>query len=307
MSMRERFSAVTNDLIDADPRVALVLADIGAGEFGAAAHRHPSRVVNVGIREQLMVGVAAGLAREGLRPIVHSYAPFLIERAYEQIKLDLGHQDLGAVLVSVGGSFDASSEGRTHQAPEDVAVLGALPGWDIYVPGHPDELETLLRHAVSGKGRAYVRLSASANRNAVAVRPGEFAVVRTGSRSAVTIVAVGPMLDPVLEATPDIDATVLYATTVRPFDRSTLRRQARSGDVIVVEPYLAGTSAHEVASAFEHQPHRQLSLGVPSAEHRHYGEASRHAEAHGLDAAGIGRSVRRFLDAAGGCFGLHVA
>src|SRR5438093_1617407 len=110
-------------------RVAMVFAEIGVGEMP----RHP-RMFNVGIREQLMISVAAGLALEGYRPVVHSYAPFVVERPYEQIKLDLGHQDVGAILVSTGASYDSAYSGRTHQAPEDVAVLSALPGWTIHVP-----------------------------------------------------------------------------------------------------------------------------------------------------------------------------
>ena len=113
--MRETFIATTSALLDEDPRTAVVLADISAEPFAPAARRHPDRVVNVGIREQLMVGVAGGLALTGLRPYVHSYAPFLIDRAYEQIKLDLGHQDSGAVLVSIGASYDGAAEGYTHQ------------------------------------------------------------------------------------------------------------------------------------------------------------------------------------------------
>jgi transketolase len=307
-SMRTRFASVIRQILDEDPHSAVVLADIGTGDFAADMRRHADRVINVGIREQLMIGVAAGLALEGFRPIAHSYAPFLVERAYEQIKLDLGHQDVGAVLVSVGASFDAATEGRTHQAPADVALLAALPGWDIHVPGHPTEAEALLRSSFNGSGRSYVRLSAAANAAPVAVQPGRFATVRSGSPDGVTVLAVGPMLDPVLAAVADIDATVLYAATVRPFDHASLRSHAHGGEVVLVEPYLEGTSAAAAAEALIDRPHRMLSLGVPPVEHRRYGTPDDHAAAHGLDAAGIRRAVGRFLTAAThSCDDRHVA
>jgi transketolase len=110
------------------------------------------------------------------------------------------------------------------------------------------------------------------------------------------VVAVGPMLSPVLEAVADLDVTVAYATTVRPFDASGLRAlEAGSGAVVLVEPYLAGTSSHAVASALTSRPHRLLSLGVPRGELRRYGTPAEHAAFHGLDAAGIRRSVTGFL------------
>ena len=140
-TMRERFAAVTSDLLAADPRLAVVLADISADLFRPAAARHPDRVINVGIREQLLVSVAGGLSLAGMRPIAHTFASFLVERPFEQIKLDLNHQAAaaGAVLVSAGASYDYSDSGRTHQSPGDVALLGTLPGWTVHVPGHPDE------------------------------------------------------------------------------------------------------------------------------------------------------------------------
>src|SRR4051794_34248523 len=194
MTMRKRFYRLAGEALDADPRVAVVFAEIGVGEMP----RHP-RFYNVGIREQLMVGVAAGLALEGYRPIVHSYAPFLVERPYEQIKLDLGHQDLGAVLVSCGASYDASREGRTHLAPEDVAALAALPGWTIEVPGHVEESERMLARALDNNDRVYIRLTEETN---AAPLDGEhLTVVRRGSDEAPLVLAVGPALDPVLEAT----------------------------------------------------------------------------------------------------------
>jgi transketolase len=288
--MRQRFYEVAADLLGSDPRVAVVLAEIGAGEL----RPHP-RLFNVGIREQLMVGVAAGLALEGIRPFVHSYAPFLVERPFEQVKLDLVHQGVGAVLVSTGGSYDGARSGRTHQSPADVALLRALPGWTIHVPGHPDEVERFMRCAAAGDGNVYVRLSDEVN--ASAVDEDGLVVVRGGSAGAPLVVAVGPTLDQVLTATADLDVSVGYLSTVLPFDSSGLRAGLRGRDVILVEPYLAGTSAAEVAAALTDRPHRLLALGVANDEIRRYGTGPEHRALHELDADGIRAAIDGFVAA----------
>lgn len=94
-TMRDRFAPVLSQILDEDPRVAVVLAEIGAAPFAGAARRHPERVINVGIREQLLVGAGAGLALAGMRPVMHTFASFLVERPFEQVKLDFGHQGVG--------------------------------------------------------------------------------------------------------------------------------------------------------------------------------------------------------------------
>ncbi|MET8700255.1 transketolase [Kitasatospora sp. NPDC004723] len=304
-TMRDRFIATTSRLLDEDPRLALVLADISAAGFAPAAERHPDRLINVGIREQLLIGATAGLAFTGLRPIAHTFASFLVERPFEQVKLDLGHQGVGAVLVSAAGSYDWPAGGRTHMAPGDVALLATLPDWTVHVPGHPDEAEQVLRHAVAdGDRKVYVRLSDHSNERATAIEPGRFTVVRSGTRG--TVVAVGPMLDAVLAATENLDVTVLYAATVRPFDAAALRAATesaatesaateRSADVVLVEPYLAGTSANEAHEALADRPHRLLALGVPRAEHRQYGSIPEHLAAYGLDAHGLRDRIGAFL------------
>jgi transketolase len=295
-TMRERFVAIATDLLDSDPRIAVVLADITASQFGPAAARHPERVINVGIREQLLVGVTGGLALAGLRPIAHTFPSFLVERPFEQIKLDLGHQDAGAVLVSYGGSYDMPAEGRTHQAPGDVALLDTLDGWTIHVPGHPDEAERLLRDAAARDDRVYLRLSGETNGAPQPVMPGRLLPVRTGRRG--TVVAAGPMLQPVLDAVAGLDLTVMYAATVRPFDASALRRAVTASDttdVVLVEPYLAGTSNREVDEALLDLPHRVLGLGVGRAELRRYGTPAEHATAHGLDPTSLRERIARFL------------
>ncbi|WP_103545876.1 transketolase family protein, partial [Streptomyces sp. SM1] len=262
-SMRDRFAPVVTRLLDEDPRVAVVLAEIGVDGFGEAVRRHPDRVVNAGIREQLLVGAAAGMALTGLRPVVHTFASFLVERPFDQVKLDLGHQGVGAVLVSAAASFDWPAGGYTHMAPGDVALLDTLDGWTVHVPGHPDEAETLVRHAVAaGDDKVYVRLSLQSNARGLPVDGERLRTVREG-RSGV-VVAVGPMLDAVLDATEGLDLTVLFATTVRPFDAAGLRHAtaAAGTDVVLVEPYLAGTSTAAANDALADVPHRVLGLGV---------------------------------------------
>jgi transketolase len=294
-TMRDRFMRVTSELLDSDPRVAVVLADIGADSFEPARQRHPDRVINLGIREQLLIGVTSGLALSGLRPVAHTFAPFLVERPFEQIKLDIVHQGVGAVLVSAGGSFDYPFYGRTHQAPGDVALLDTLPGWTVHVPGHPDEAEAQLRAAVTADGPVYLRLSVPANAAPFPVRPGELAVLRTGR--AGTVLAVGPMADAVLAATAGLDVTVLYATTIRPFDAHTLRATLSNPDVVLVEPYLAGTSVPFVAEALSDIPHRVLALGVGRQELRRYGTPAQHIAAHSLDAVSLRARIAGFLSA----------
>jgi transketolase len=272
--MRNRFVRTTTALLDEDPRTALVLADISADLFAESAVRHPDRVLNMGIREQLMVSAAGGLAMTGLRPIVHSYATFTVDRVYEQIKLDLNHQGVGAVLVSVGASYDGSGYGYTHFSPADVALLDTLDGWTVLVPGHPDEVETMLRAAAAHDGRVYVRLSTQQNE-----QPQQ-----TTSR-----------LDPVLKGTAGLDVAVAYTNTPRPFDAAGLRELASpAAKVVLVEPYLAGTSSRLAAEALQGVPHQLLALGVGRADLRRYGSPADHARWHGLDAAGLRASIREF-------------
>ncbi|WP_374293665.1 transketolase family protein [Streptomyces olivochromogenes] len=298
-AMRERFAEVTTDLLGSHERLSVVTADLSARLFDEARAAHPDRVINLGIREQLLIGVAGGLALAGMRPIAHSFAPFLIERPFEQIKLDLNHQGVGAILVSAGASYDIAGGGRTHQSPGDVALLSTLPGWTIHVPGHPDEAEAQLRAAVRGDDPVYLRLSNQSNARPLAPvgRPG-FHVLRRGG--AATVLAVGPLADSVLAATEGLDVTVLYAATVRPFDTATLRAvlaDQPEANVVLAEPYLAGTSAAEVAEALVDRPHRLLSLGVARDEVRGYGTPRQHAIAHGLGSAGMRLRITRFLAA----------
>ena len=291
-SMRQRFVRVVGDLLAEDERVAVVLAVISRGLFEQAGltTRYPDRIIDVGIREQAQIGVAGGLAIEGFLPIATGYAPFLVERPFEQIKLAFGHQGVRAILASVGASYDSAGSGRTHHAPEDVALMGTLPGWQIHVPGTPAELEVAMRAAHASPASTYVRMGLEANRTPHAERSGEVSTIRRGSQGAPTVLAVGPVADVTLAATADLDVTVLYTMTPRPLDGRGLRSGVTGQEITLVEPYLAGTSVHAVAEVFSDTPMIIRSHGIVDPELRRYGTVAEHRAAHRLDAIGI-RSV----------------
>ncbi|WP_299571075.1 transketolase [uncultured Williamsia sp.] len=298
---RTRFAETALALVDDDPDTTVVYAEIAGQWFGDDAVTRPDRVVNVGIREQLLVDAAAGMALAGAFPIAHTFAPFLVERAYEQVKLGFGHQDVDGLLVSTGGSVDMASMGRTHQTDADVALMSAVPGFAVHVPGTADEVEQLMRRAHRVRGRHYVRVTAQQNTRSFDVDTPDLHVARPGS-GALVMVAVGPVLDATLAAaetiadTTDLDPTVLYTATVRPFDGAGLRRLSGPvPDIVLVEPYLAGTSGHEVAAAVRDRPHRLLALGFGREELRRYGTPEDHIRAAGLDADGITRAVADFV------------
>jgi transketolase len=261
--------------------------------FDEVAAEAPTRVLDVGIAEQCMVGVAAGLAMTGFRPIVHTITPFLVERPYEQIKADLVLQRLPAVLVSTGASYDYAGGGGTHSGHGDVAVLHALPDVEIHVPGTGAELESLLRRTHRRDAVTYLRMSTSDNGVSLVDEPGGSVVLRRGT--AATIVAVGPMLGPVLTATEGLDVTVLYTATVRPFDGAALAAVAGDAPVVTVEPYAGEVLLPAVLAALAPRPVRIVPIAVPRAIAGHYGTAADHDRTHRLDPASLRERIAAVL------------
>jgi transketolase len=281
-TMGRRFVSISSDLLDAHPRLAVVLAGIAGERFASAARRHQGRVIDVGAREQLQIGVGGGLALAGMRPIMHASAGSLVERRFERIRVDLGREGVGGVVV-----------GESYGRPADVALLDTLDGWTVHVPGHPDEAEVLLRRAAAEDGRVYVRLSPRSNLRPRPVAESRFLTMR-GGRGGV-VIAVGPMLDEVMAATEGLNTTVLYAATVRPFDGRAVREAVAgrdAADVMIVEPYLAGTSTRFADEALAGTPHRVLGLGVARRAPRGCAEQ---LAADGLDARSLRARILAFL------------
>ncbi|MBF6589923.1 MAG: hypothetical protein IVW57_05250 [Ktedonobacterales bacterium] len=293
-TMRDQMVATVEDLLGRDERLAVLLGNISVTQMRAAMRRYPGRVVDVGILEQAMVSVAAGLALEGLIPVVHTIAPFLAERAFEQLKDDFCFQRLGGNFITIGASYDYSTEGMTHQAPGDVQILRSLPGMRLVVPGTPSEFDALFRAAYADGTPTYFRLSARRNPDDIPVRFGRAAVIREGSLA--TVVAVGPALAPTLAAAEGLDVSILYYTTAAPFDVETLRLHGRSGKVALVEPYYAGTLTPEITTALAPAPVRVEAIGVPREVLSHYGTPDQHDAAIGFTPQGIRARLIHLLE-----------
>lgn len=294
MSMRKQFVQSATRLLERDERVVLLLGDIGVYGFKDAFAAFPDRVYNIGILEQATVSFAAGLAKTGMVPIVHTIAPFLTERCLEQIKIDFGYQELGGSFVTVGASYDYAALGCTHHCPGDVQVMRSIPGMDIVVPGSNKEFDSLLEETYASPRPKYFRLSEADNAESFEAGFGKAAVVQEG-HSAV-VVAVGPMLRPVMQATQGLDVTVLYYATVAPFDAETLKAQGPR-KVLLCEPYYRGGLVSEITDALWPDPVLVRSVGVPRKFLTNYGRMAEHDEALGFTPAAIRKEVELLIDA----------
>jgi transketolase len=156
--MRKQFTISVQKLLADDDRIVLLLGDIGVHAFRDSFKRHPDRCYNLGTAEQTMVGMAAGLAKEGFYPIVHSIAPFLVRRAYEQIYIDFGAQELPGLFVTVGADNDYPTLGPTHRCPEDLKLMAEVPGMMVFAPQDVEEVNAAICTSVTWNDLGYVRL-----------------------------------------------------------------------------------------------------------------------------------------------------
>ena len=286
--MRKQFVKTISKVMHDNSNAVLLLGDIGVYGFRKVLSSYPGRAYNIGILEQSTISLSSGLSLCGLIPIVHTIAPFLVERALEQIKVDLCYQELGANLVSVGGSYDYAALGPTHHCPADIPTLNEIPNIEIVVPGHPDEFDQLFMQSYDNKVTTYYRLSESSNNDAHKVEFGKNIILKEGGD--IVIVAVGAVLQAVLDATTDLDVTVVYCTTVKPFDLSSIK-QFLKNKIIVVEPYYSSPIITNIMRESNEPLGKITSIGVPNGFINKYGKKEEIDTIVGLDSESIRSKV----------------
>jgi transketolase len=291
--MRKQFVSTVEKLIPSDKNLTLLLGDIGVFGFRNSLRDFPDRVYNIGILEQTTISLAAGLSKTGLIPIVHTIAPFMVERAYEQLKIDFGYQNLGGNFVSIGSSYDYCNLGPTHHCPGDVHILKKIPNFQIVVPGNSKEFDILFNEYYNNGMPTYFRLSDFENKKDVTFDPGKGSLVRKGS--AATVICVGNMLDVVVDATSDLDVTLLYYNVIAPFDIDCLIQNFNE-NIIVCEPYYVGLLNVEINRVFVDRKTRILNIGVPDTFFDKFGTKKENDEYYGLDTSSIREKIEKFIN-----------
>lgn len=291
-------------LARADPRIVAVCNDsIGSSNLAAFAKEFPDRLVNVGIAEQDMVGVAAGLANGGFVPFVSCAAPFLTGRALEQIKADVAYSDYPVVLCGQSPGMSYGELGPTHHSIEDVAWMRALPNMTVIFPADPAETRAAIRWAATAGKPVYLRIGRfkvpAVSPEGRAFEVGKAVELRGGGD--VTLVATGTMVCRALAAAELLaarghQARVLDLHTLKPLDAEALVRAAReTGKVVTVEEaYVEGGVGSAVAALLAQRcPVPMRILGV--TDFAPTGDTGFLLDHFGLDAAGIARAALELL------------
>jgi len=157
--MRHVFAAYVKKLISENNEYALLLGDISVGLFVQEDDTLPKNIFNIGILEQSMVSFSAGLSSGGITPFIHTISPFIIERAYEQIKLDLLYNKNKVVMVSANGPYDYNKLGPTHHCASDVPLMDLLNPINIFLPGRTEDVSECINKAIDSEYSSYIRLT----------------------------------------------------------------------------------------------------------------------------------------------------
>ena len=282
--MRTQFKETVTDLARNDDKIILIFGDVSVYLFNDFKTQYPERFYNMGICENTLISAAAGLSSQGFFPIVHSITPFITERCFEQIKLDMCYNQFGGNIVSTGASFDYAWDGATHHAYTDLAILRLLPGIEVIQPGSRKELDILFRSQYNNGKTTYFRLSDHPHSIDLPVEFGKGVVIKDNS-ALLTVITAGPLLENVWKACESLDVNLLYFHTIKPIDEELIMKY-RDTKILVIQDALG------LFDAICQIPKISItSKGLPEAFCSWYGNVSDIRKQMGLDVNSIKKTI----------------
>ena len=292
--MRKQFTETISQIFKKDRKTTMLLGDIGVFSFRGLFKKYPKRIYNIGILEQSMISLAAGLSNEGLKPIVHTIAPFIVSRALEQLKIDFGYNKLNGNFVSIGSSYDYASLGCTHHCPEDINLMYNIPNMQIVVPGSSQEFHRLFNQSYSNNKPTYFRLSDFENEKNINVKFGKANFINNNSK--VTILAVGPVLNFLYPIIKEFGINLIYVTTIRPFDQKIIKNIKKNcKSLIIIEPFYSGAVLNEIISSIDTKNISIQCLSVPFKFLTNYGTKKDHDNKLGFSTKNIRNIIKKVL------------
>jgi transketolase len=293
--MRNAFADELTKLGNDDPRIVMLSGDIGNRLFDKFKDKHPSRFFNCGVAEANMMGVAAGMAMNGLRPVAYTITPFVTTRCLEQIRTDVCYHEAPVTIVAVGAGLAYSGLGPTHHACEDISFLRSIPNMVVICPGDAFEVRGALRAAMQQDRPVYIRMG---KKGEPVVHKGPIADFKIGKAitieegSDVCLLSTGNMLPEVIEAAhklkeKGISAEVVSFHTVKPLDEDKLKQAfGRFKLVATIEEHSLiggfGSAVSEWLVDSETAPKKFLRFGTPDAFFKKSGEQEYAREMLGL-------------------------
>ena len=304
--MRNAFAEEMTALAGSEPNLALLSGDIGNKLFDNLKAAAPNRFYNCGVAEANMIGVAAGLALSGLRPVVYTITPFTTTRCYEQIRVDVCYHEAPVIIVGTGSGLSYAELGPTHHSLEDLAILRALPGMRVLAPCDRTELRLALRAALAAGGPTYMRIGKKGEPDVHTQVPdfalGRVNVVRPGSD--VALIVAGTVMGEALAAADrlaaqGVSAEVVSCHTVKPLDGEYLAAASQRFKLIatIEEHGLIGGLGSAVAEwrADANVPVRLLRFGTTDEFMHEVGDQDYARRKYGLDAEAIAARVAATL------------
>lgn len=293
--MRRVFLKRVAEMIESEKDTAFFTVDIGMWAIRDVLKKYPERCTNVGIYEDGMFSIAAGMAKCGIIPTIFGIQPYLVERTLEQIKMDFAYMGNGVNVVGTGAAIDYPKYGYSHYCAEDAAVIKLIPGCEFIAPGSAKQFIQLFDQVYRNGRPSFFRISDHPNQEYdLDVRFGKANVVQTGSRA--TVIAVSVMLDMVMNVCKNLDVTVLYYTTLEPFDKETLAANCPSGKILVCEPEFEGTLLNDIHCALPRRAIEIEHVAFPREIFRNYGTYLEKMDFYGLNECGIKSKLSRWIE-----------
>lgn len=300
--MRGAFSDALVAAAVADPKVVLLTGDHGYALFDAFRKVCGDQYINCGIAEQNMIGVAAGLAKAGFRPVVYGLAAFVPVRVLEQIKIDVCYEQLPVVLIGDGAGFVYSHLGTSHQSTEDISATRALPDLTVLSPADRFEMTAAMQLALRLGKPVYLRVGKSdrgdVHPDAVVLQAGRLLQVRRGVRR-IAFLATGSMMRTAIDvADAGVDAEVWSVPCIKPFDSTQFAEIAARVDAVVTmeeHSVLGGLGSCVAEQLTTIRPLPLLRIGVEDRFSQYCGTWDYLLREHKLDTSSVQRRVEAFL------------